>query len=474
MDTIIFQCFSIIVFVASIIYIIMQFSYESKLTEIILNIKRTPRRKRLGEEELDEEIKDEVLTSSNVISDSRAKINILKDIKESYSSIMKSIDDSLSQNTKLFLKIAFIVLATRLLIYAFGYYGGILASGGPISYEATWVRWDAQHYLKLAKEWYMGGTNTEIFIVFYPLYPFLVKMLSVLTGTVFVSSMILSNLFLIIGCYYMYKLFAFEYDGGIAVNGLKYLLFFPVSFFLCAPFTESLFIMLSVMMFYYLRKEKWFLSAVIGMFAGLTRFHGILLLIPFIIEYFVQCNVFKNMHERKFKVVLNDFMKKGIFAVIIPMGFGLYLVLNKIVTGEWFKFLYWQKEHWHQSFKIFYDGSIISLMSYATSSTDNFDKASLWIPQIIILIVAFIAIIYAMKMKMRASYFAYMTIYIFSTISLTYLLSAPRYIMAAFPIYIVAAKMTTKNKKIDIVLTFASLLFLMYCLFAYVSGKRIM
>src|SRR5665647_1087861 len=81
MDTIIFQCFSIIVFVASIIYIIMQFSYESKLTEIILNIKRATRRKRLGEEELDGEIKDDVLTSSNVTSDSRAKINILKDIK---------------------------------------------------------------------------------------------------------------------------------------------------------------------------------------------------------------------------------------------------------------------------------------------------------------------------------------------------------------------------------------------------------
>lgn len=480
--------FSILVFTASIIYIFVRFSGESKLTEIFKNFIRNTRENRLkkakadnGDINKESDNGDEYETGSyqaelanNTTPEKAVQESIFKKIIEAYKYFKKYIDDNLSKNTKLFLKIALIVISTRILIYLFGYYAVMLDKGQSLSLESIWLRWDAQHYLRIAKDWYIGGAReTEIFIVFYPLYPIVVRVLSMLTGTVFSSAIILSNLFLVIGCFYMYKLFSFEYDEKTAANGMKYLLFFPVSFFLCAPFTESLFIMLSVMMFYYLRKEKWFLSAVIGMLAGLTRFHGILLLIPFLIEFFVQNDVIKNLYEKKVKIVLNDILKKGIFAFIIPMGFGLYLLLNKVVTGDWFKFSYWQDIHWSQGFKIFFNGSIPGIMDNIIGSKSSPDIASLWMPQIIIILVAFFAILYGIKMKMRISYFAYMAVYIFSTISLTWLLSAPRYIMAAFPIYIVAAKFA-KTKKTDMILTFASLLFLMYCIFAYVNGRQIM
>jgi hypothetical protein len=313
--------------------------------------------------------------------------------------------------------------------------------------------------------------------VFYPLYPILIKIFSFIAlGNYFIAAEIVSILSLIFACFFLYKLVEEVFGAKLAYNAVKYMLIFPVSFFLIAPFTESIFLLLSILTFYLIHREKWILAAVIGLLAGLTRFHGILLVIPFIIEFLIKNNVFPNLLSReksKIKQAFSDIRKKGLIGLIIPCGYLLYLGLNYIVTGNSFSYIFWQEEEWAQKFSIFYEGGVKSIsknIGIITSSDPHtiVGIASGYLVQFVILCVAFLLIVYAIKIKFNVSYFSYFVIYLFGTISLSHLLSTPRYVLEIFPVFILLS-MLSKNRKVDTVITIASSLMLMYCIFVYVN-----
>ena len=75
---------------------------------------------------------------------------------------------------------------------------------------------------------------------------------------------------------YLYKLLEHEYDRSVARRAIFYVSIFPTAFFFSAVYTESLFFMLTVASFYYMRVHRWWLAGAIGFFAALTRVEGVL------------------------------------------------------------------------------------------------------------------------------------------------------------------------------------------------------
>ena len=61
--------------------------------------------------------------------------------------------------------------------------------------------------------------------------------------------------------------------------------FCPVSFFLSAVYTESLFLALSVGSIYAARRERWLLCGVLGFLAAISRNGGVALILPTAIIY---------------------------------------------------------------------------------------------------------------------------------------------------------------------------------------------
>jgi Gpi18-like mannosyltransferase len=485
--------FSIAVFILTIAYLVIRFFVETKITFLIDSIfKRRSAAKANAEViAVDELGTEDELISENVVRiqiERRGPFEFLSSLVTRFMNIFHSAfhdfwdayEKKVPKNVRLLINITILVLLSRILIQAFGYMATLFIRGGALSTEAMWNKWDAPHYLQLAKDWYVGGSpDTDIFIVFYPLYPGLVRVFAFLTGgNAFWAAELVSTLCLIGSAFFLYKLVLMEFGKKVAFNSVKYLLIFPVSFFFNAPYTESLFVMLSILTFYCLRKQKWFLAGIFGLLAGLTRFHGIILFVPFVIEFLIQKDIFARLFSKDTKQAVKDIFKKGIFALLVPCGYLLYLGLNKIVTGNPFSYIYWQKEHWQQEFSIFFRGGVETVSRYVSvvdMTSDNSVKsfAANWLPQMIIITLAMLLILYAIKIKFSLSYFSYMSIYIFGTISLSYLLSSPRYIMAAFPIFILLA-LLSKNKKVDLIITIASIMMLMYCTAVFVSGGQLM
>ena len=153
--------------------------------------------------------------------------------------------------------------------------------------------------------------------------------------------MIVSNVSLFVGAAYLYKLVKLDHEEAFAFRAVKYMLIYPITFFLSINFSESVFFTLSIMTVYYLRKHRWFLMGLCGMLAAVSRNFGIILLVSVAAEYLLYiANAYKNRKDGNFlKSLLN-----GFYVLLVPVGFGLYLLLNKVISGDWFTFLRYQKE----------------------------------------------------------------------------------------------------------------------------------
>ncbi len=139
------------------------------------------------------------------------------------------------------------------------------------------VRMDAWWYARIALHGYGYSTRHLSSIVFFPLYPGLVKAVSLVTGNVYVAGMLLST-----GCLFLsvYVLQQWLNDHGMGdrsalVMGL--LLCFPFGFFWASMYGESLFLLLTVTAFVACERGAWGVSAGAAFLAVLTRPTGLII-----------------------------------------------------------------------------------------------------------------------------------------------------------------------------------------------------
>lgn len=379
-----------------------------------------------------------------------------------------------SGNSKLIINIIVIVIASRLLLYIIGYLGIMLfanqAAGLIDSFQPRWYKADSPLYLNIAKNWYVNYGDDRFLIVFYPLYSILMRVFSYLIPDYFWAGMAVSAISLIFACIYLYKLTQLDFDEHVAFDSVKYLLIFPFSFFLGLVFSDTLFLALTVMTFYYMRKRKWLLTGLLGGLAGLTRNFGILLLVPAVIEYLAATKFVEMLKAKNWKRIFSDFMNTGSDLLLIPLGQFIYMFINKVVTGSWFTFLTYQREHWSNGLNLNIAENLTSYVNNAFTWNPE-DAACMWIPLIVLVFSVILLAFYGLR-KIRISYIAYVLAYLFTCLCATWLISGPRYIMGLFPIYIILA-LLSKNRFRNFIITFISLLLLCCYAIAYIWGLNI-
>lgn len=179
--------------------------------------------------------------------------------------------------------------------------------------------WDAQHYLYLSEKGYSVGQESNRFS---PLYPFLIFLTSKIGIATIWASYLLSTVFSFFSAVLLFllakKIFAKDSIGYLSVF---LFLSFPSAFFLALPYTESLFLFLSLLVFYFLEEKKYVPSFIAGFLLPLTRPTGVFILVP-IFFYLVTTKIKVN------KISLPTFNKK------IELKFSyLYLLLLSPIFG---------------------------------------------------------------------------------------------------------------------------------------------
>ncbi|PKG39414.1 hypothetical protein CXF74_08235 [Psychromonas sp. Urea-02u-13] len=109
--------------------------------------------------------------------------------------------------------------------------------------------------MKLAVEGYASEGQDRFLLVFYPLYPLLIHIMMYVIPDAFWTGLAVSNICLILACFTLFKIMMFEFhDESLAWKAVKYLLIYPFSFFTAIVYTESLFMLMSLSCFYFMRK----------------------------------------------------------------------------------------------------------------------------------------------------------------------------------------------------------------------------
>jgi mannosyltransferase PIG-V len=166
-----------------------------------------------------------------------------------------------------------------------------ITSDVPFGTMNIWSHWDGEHYVALAAGGYLQPPD-NVSPAFFPLYPLLMRLLTELFGgpvsevALAVWGVLVSLLALPFALYFVYRIAEDGWGTGVAQGTVLTLAFFPTSFFLNAVYTESLFLALSAGSLWALRVRKdLLLACALAAFATATRNVGVFLLAPLAYEW---------------------------------------------------------------------------------------------------------------------------------------------------------------------------------------------
>ena len=299
----------------------------------------------------------------------------------------------------------------------------------------AWVSGDSYHYLCIAQDWYLstGSIDRVVQLVFLPGYPILIRLAHTTIRSWTYAALTVSGLCFALAGTVFYRLARLDLGESSARRALTALCLFPGSFFFAAPMSESLFLLCCVGSLYLARTKKWLPACLLGAWAAFTRSLGITLLVPLTLE-----------------LIRGSFHKKNRFTdyaalILVPLGFAAYLLVNLQVAGNPFQFLIYQSEHWHQTLGLFFDTAAYQTDYAIGTFRDNpHNFWGLWLPNLTASLGALVLMILAGR-KLRGSWLVWFIPYYFISIGATWLLSAPRYLLAFFPLSEAAAVLTEKR-----------------------------
>ena len=154
-----------------------------------------------------------------------------------------------------------------------------------------WSHWDGEHYVRLALNGYLQPPD-NVSPAFFPMYPLLMRSFAELFGgplsieALSVWGALISLMFLPLGLYFIYHIALHTWGERVARASVLTLCLFPTTFFLNAAYTESLFLALSAGSIWAMRVRKdLLLACVMGAFAAATRNVGVFLVVPLFVEW---------------------------------------------------------------------------------------------------------------------------------------------------------------------------------------------
>lgn len=208
----------------------------------------------------------------------------------------------------------------------------------------VWYNYDGHHFISLVRNGYgmdvVQNGHHNVQYAFFPLYPLAIKLVSLPATFVLgdrlsiyiVAGVLVTTLSLIGAVYFLLQLARQLYDVDTGKRAAFLLLFFPAAIFLSAVYTESFFLFWVMGSFYFALRRNWLWAGVFGAGAAATRLVGVGMLVCLLIEFWL---AYRNEWRLRWK--------EAIWILLVPCGFGFYLIYQWVMIGNPLQFLEAQK-----------------------------------------------------------------------------------------------------------------------------------
>jgi Gpi18-like mannosyltransferase len=225
---------------------------------------------------------------------------------------------------------SFLIAAKASSVHAFNAFESSLPAWPPSIPLGLWLQrvvvtplfhWDALQYLSIATRGYNASDSST---AYYPLFPWSAKLLSLLGIDPAVGLLLISAVASLAFIYVFERMARLDLPNDKARSAALTLLIFPISMVFFIPYTEGMFFLFAALCFIAARHQRWWLAALFGVLATLTKVAGVVLVVALIIE------LWGDPANRRWSWII---LQKWASVLCIPATFVIWtIVRNQIVN----------------------------------------------------------------------------------------------------------------------------------------------
>ncbi len=292
-----------------------------------------------------------------------------------------------------------------------------------------WGQWDSAWYLSIAEDGYRAVPLLRSFAnyAFFPLYPLLARWVGWVVGGPYVGGLVVSNAAFLVASVFLYRLVAIDDDVDTARRAVTYLLAAPAAFLFSAMLSESVYLALAVMCFYFARTKRWWAVGVLGFLLALSRAPGVLVVIPLLWMY---------LEQRRFS--LRRVRPDLLWLALLPAGIGVFMWANEVLTGDALAFSRIQVTAWGHRLE-----DPVAALWRNVSGDNPFWRFNGWY------LIVVLALTLALWRRFGAAYLLFVLVSVLPPMSYGVWYSMVRYTAVIFPLYVVAARITDSRPHLD-------------------------
>ena len=331
---------------------------------------------------------------------------------------------------------------------------GTLEGFAPV-FRGKLLPWDADHYLGIIENWYVNEGDVRLHIVFLPFYPAIARGLYLLTGmSSFAAAEIVSNAALI-GCgWAMFRLCEDEGGAALARRAMWLMFLTPMTYFYSIPYTESMFMLMTLLAVLCARRRRFALAVLFGALAANTRLVGMAAAIPIYWEL-LRCD----RHSHPDRTPVRRALTCALAVLPVAAGMALYMFGNWRLFGNPTQFMVFQGDHWSQQMGTLANTFRYSLVN-ALTYDDKLYRLGVWWPQALLLIGLPLLVLWRRKRECPGD-MGYLLVFFCVCFVPTWLLSGPRYLSAAYALYPLLARIPRGRRGFGLMLA-GEILLLIY------------
>lgn len=327
------------------------------------------------------------------------------------------------------------------------------------------LNYDGKRYLMIAKggyptfdEW---GNRA-----FFPVHPYLVRYFHMITSLdIVISGILLSMILSIVGIIFLYKYLKLEFSDNVAFRATILTLFFPTAFYFYLYYTESLFFTLSIIIFYLIKKEKYYWTSIFTAIICATRITGLFFVLYLIVvavrnklgvssplrfSSFEGQAVGDSSGQSPLRMTEKNKQEDKLpyYLLIAPLGFVLYNFYLYIYFDDFLGMIRTQT-YWKKSFSLF--GPVSAGYIWITQIAQGYLKLKIDIHAYLVMITEFVSyMVYLLFLffsfkKIKWEYWLYALFCFVLPTAASSLTSINRYMLLVFPISVFLAQKLPKK-----------------------------
>ncbi|MBB2912706.1 hypothetical protein FHS43_003989 [Streptosporangium becharense] len=289
-----------------------------------------------------------------------------------------------------------------------------------------WRHWDANLLAVIAEHGYDGdparAEPDKGLPAFFPGMPLMLRAVHLLLGDWTLAGLLISMVAGAVAMVALARLAEFEGPPGAGWRAVLALLLWPMSVFLFAGYSESLFLAFAIPAWLAARQGRWPLAAVLAAGASCVRITGLFLALALIVEFFTRRSPVRHA--------------VWLLPPFVPLV--LYSAYQYSRTGDWLAWKHAQEAGWGRHLVWPWE-SLITTWNAAMGDDRNAWAFRMEIAGAVVGVVLVLVLLYLR----RWSEFLYVGLQVGALLCSAYYLSVPRSALLWWPLFLLIAKAST-------------------------------